>query len=235
MPIQQRSQLKGFGQSTNEKYLVLDVNDLNTSKQDTLVSGTDIKTINGTSVLGSGNLSIGAGIHALVKPVTGRRIVYNIIASGMNGSNFIANRLVLMPFMPANTFTISEISMNVNSAIAGSLCRLLIYSDNNGVPNAKLYESANLDCSTTGLKSALTTFTFVAGTTYWLAFHGGTTVSNIVQIQPVGLYSIANNPGASADTATQMFITATLGSAPEIITSPSSRFSESPWIVLTPA
>lgn len=28
MPIQQRSQLKGFGQSTNEKYIVEDINDL---------------------------------------------------------------------------------------------------------------------------------------------------------------------------------------------------------------
>ena len=28
MAIQQRSQLKGFGQSTNEKYIVLDVNDI---------------------------------------------------------------------------------------------------------------------------------------------------------------------------------------------------------------
>lgn len=28
MPIQQRSQLKGFGQSTNEKYIVEDINDI---------------------------------------------------------------------------------------------------------------------------------------------------------------------------------------------------------------
>ena len=30
-------------------------------KQDTLVSGTNIKTINGTSVLGSGDLAVGCG------------------------------------------------------------------------------------------------------------------------------------------------------------------------------
>lgn len=40
---------------------------LATSKQDTLVSGTNIKTINGNSVLGSGDLSIsgGSGLTAL--------------------------------------------------------------------------------------------------------------------------------------------------------------------------
>lgn len=33
-----------------------------TSKQDTLVSGTNIKTVNNQSILGSGNLVIGSGI-----------------------------------------------------------------------------------------------------------------------------------------------------------------------------
>jgi hypothetical protein len=35
--------------------------DVVVGKQDTLVSGTNIKTINGTSVLGSGNISISGG------------------------------------------------------------------------------------------------------------------------------------------------------------------------------
>lgn len=38
---------------------------LATSKQDTLVSGTNIKTINGTSLLGSGNIAVGASISGL--------------------------------------------------------------------------------------------------------------------------------------------------------------------------
>ncbi len=41
-------------------------NDLINSKQDTLVSGTNIKTVNGNSLLGSGNLSIsGSGVSVI--------------------------------------------------------------------------------------------------------------------------------------------------------------------------
>ena len=38
--------------------LVTVVNELDTNKQDILVSGTNIKTINNTSILGSGNINI---------------------------------------------------------------------------------------------------------------------------------------------------------------------------------
>lgn len=41
-------------------------NELASSKQDTLVSGTNIKTVNGNSLLGSGNLSIsGSGVSVI--------------------------------------------------------------------------------------------------------------------------------------------------------------------------
>lgn len=208
------------------------------AKQDTLVSATNIKTINGSSVLGSGDLVVGGGgggIHALVKPRTGRRVVQSIVAGATTGANFTVNRLVLIPFIPANTFTISEILMNGNTATAGSLCRLLIYSDNNGTPNSKLYESADLNLSTTGFKIATTTFTFNSGTTYWLAFHGGAIASNIIQNQPASLYAIANNAVTFTDTQTIFFITAVLGSAPATITSPNAAFGNAPWIALTPA
>ena len=42
------------------------VNDKLTTKQDTLISGTNIKTINGNSVLGSGDLTISGGLQNLV-------------------------------------------------------------------------------------------------------------------------------------------------------------------------
>ena len=42
-----------------------------TNKQDTLVSGSNIKTINGNSILGSGNVSISASIPGEVAKITG--------------------------------------------------------------------------------------------------------------------------------------------------------------------
>jgi hypothetical protein len=45
--------------------LIGKVNEIIDDKQDTLVSGTNIKTINNTSILGSGNIDIqGGGVEA---------------------------------------------------------------------------------------------------------------------------------------------------------------------------
>lgn len=235
-------------------------------KQDALVSGTNIKTINSTSVLGSGNIAVQAsltltttgtsgpatlvgatlnipqysggggasGIHALVKPISGRRISYGLTTAAITGSNFTASRLQLVPFIPANSFTISEILMYCAILGVGSLCRLLIYSDNNGVPDAKLYESADLNLSTIGFKVATLTFTFNAGTTYWLAFHGNAITTNVTHYQVGSLYQLAQT-GVSVVPSNSYFVSAALGSAPANITSPSFGTGSVPWMAVTPA
>lgn len=217
-----------------------DQTDLQTAldgKQDDLTLTTT--GTSGAATLSGATLNIpqyggGVGIHALVKPVSGRRISYGLTTASVTGSNFNVSRLQLVPFIPANTFTISDILMFSNIAVSGSLCRLLIYSDNNGLPNAKLYESANLDLSTTGFKIATTTFTFNAGTTYWLAFHGNATTSNVIHYQVGSIYQFANS-GTSVQPANSYFISATLGSAPANITSPTLGTGSVPWIAVTPA
>jgi hypothetical protein len=45
----------------SQKELIDKVNEIIDDKQDTLVSGTNIKTINNTSILGSGNIDIQGG------------------------------------------------------------------------------------------------------------------------------------------------------------------------------
>jgi nitrogen fixation protein len=212
----------------NAKQNALTLTTTGTSGPATLIGA----TLNIPQYSGGGG---GGGIHALVKPRTGRRVIQNIVSGATTGANFTVNRLVLTPFIPANTFTISEILMNGNIAVAGSLCRLLIYSDNNGVPNSKLYESSDLNLATTGFKIATTTFTFNAGTTYWLGFHGGAVASNIIQNPPAIMLTIANNPGSSSDNQSIFFVTAVLGSAPATITNPTAAFGNAPWIALTPA
>lgn len=60
-----------------------DIDDLQTDvsgKQDTLVSGTNIKTINGNSILGSGNLSAGGALYftnLTCSAITGNFVNYN--------------------------------------------------------------------------------------------------------------------------------------------------------------
>lgn len=174
-----------------------------------------------------------SGIHALLKPISGRRIS-NALTSSSVGNQFTTSRLCLYPFFPANTFTISEILMSCNILGAGSLCRLLIYSDNNGFPDAKLYESADLNLSTTGFKIAMTTFTFNAGTTYWLGFHGGAITANVVCNNLAAVYQMAQS-GSSPNGVNGYNINAALGSAPENITTATLNVAIPQWIGLTPA
>lgn len=75
---------------TSSRYMLLALNGLVDDvdgKQDALVSGTTIKTVNGNSLLGAGNIGIDAGKYACsvwkegdtVNPVTGTVVGYNVV------------------------------------------------------------------------------------------------------------------------------------------------------------
>jgi hypothetical protein len=179
------------------------------AKQDSLVSGTNIKTLNGNSVLGSGDLST-KGIHTLVKPAVGETTSFLLYAQTIGNVVGQANRLTAVPYIPATTITCSSLYINVTTALAGSNARILIYSDDNGKPGTKIYESANLDCSTTGIKTATTTQTFNAGTIYWICSHSSSTQSFSSANQ--GALIPINVSGISVFTS--YYITPTFGSAP---------------------
>lgn len=151
------------------------------AKQDDLISGTNIKTINGSSVLGSGDLTIsgGGGFNTPVK--MGSNNIYSNIPYGAPGNtqSLSGNLIYLMPFIPANSFATSNLFIQVTTLGAGVNARILLYShsDTNGLPNTKIYESSNLDCSTNGIKTIITSQTFTAGTTYWLGLYTSGTVT----------------------------------------------------------
>jgi len=186
--------------------------------QPTLVSATNIKTINSTTLLGSGDLVIGSGSHVLTKPISGR--TYNVridSTSATSNTAIVPNIIYLSPFIPANTLTVSSFLLNVSIAGAGN-ARFLVYSDLNGVPSSKLLESDNQDCSTLGFRTYTASFTFNAGTTYWLGIYSSIacTISSInaAQLIPIssavftGAYTVVN-VGATFGSAL-----ATLGAVP---------------------
>jgi hypothetical protein len=207
------------GIGTTAPSTLLDVNGIITAiggnstdwnaKQENLVSGTNIKTLNGNSVLGSGDLST-KGIHTLVKPAVGETTSFLLYAQTIGNVVGQANRLTAVPYIPATTITCSSLYINVTTALAGSNARILIYSDDNGKPGTKIYESANLDCSTTGIKTATTTQTFNAGTIYWICSHSSSTQTFSSANQ--GALIPINVSGISVFTS--YYITPTFGSAP---------------------
>lgn len=156
-------------------------------KQDTLVSATNIKTINGSSVLGSGDLAVGGGSGYHMQLLPGGTIYGGIHQANTNtaGSNYnnanYANQIHYFPFIPNNTFTSTEMRINCGIAAAGSEARLCIYShDGLNAPQDLLFESANLDLSTTGYKTVNVTRNWTKGEVYWLAVHTETSSTRII-------------------------------------------------------
>jgi hypothetical protein len=151
-------------------------------KQDTLVSGTNIKTINGTSVLGSGDLAVGggsgtSGYHMQLLPggtYFGGIYQANTNHAGQNYSNqTFADRILYIPFIPSQDFSSTEMRIQCSGASAGDEVKLSIYShDGLNAPQNLLYESAALDMSTTGYKTVTVNRNWTKGEVYWLGVHG---------------------------------------------------------------
>jgi len=157
--------------------------------QPTLVSGTDIKTINGSSVLGSGDLTISgggaSGIHSIFLPGSSWNVETsnNLTGGAVGAYTTQSGQMTYVPYVPNNNITSTTLAFNCSNAIATSKAKLCIYS-HNGVnqPNAKLYESAEIDLSTSGLKTITVSFNFVKGTIYWFGI-----LSNIFNSQISGM------------------------------------------------
>ena len=142
-----------------------------TSGASTLIGNTlNIPQYNG----GSGGA---IGRHALLPLKSGDVTNSVIVAGSLSSITFATSRLTAYPFIPNQSFTTSNLFINVTGPQVGSLSRIAIYSDLNGYPDNRLFVSSDFDCSTAGIKTATTSFSFVAGTTYWLAFHGGNIAS----------------------------------------------------------
>ena len=163
----------------------------------------------------SGGGSSVSGIHSFVKPESGRSTGALIIPS-LTVTASTASRLIVYPYIPAQSITCSSLYIVITALVAGSNTRILIYSSLNGLPNTKLYESANLDSSTNGGKTATTTQTFNAGTTYWIGVHTSANQS-MSAISLAGTLNISLS-GASASNA--VYITPSFGSAPTTFGAP---------------
>lgn len=166
------------------------------------------------------------GIHTLKTLSSGQSTTVSITTASLTTVAGVSNRMSLYPYIPNVSFTCSSLYMNVTVLLASANARILIYSDLNGVPNTKLYESGNLDCSTASIKTTSTGFSFVAGTTYWLCVHSQSTPTYTAysagQLMPISAIGTALYFGYNT--------TQTFGSAPTNITSPTITNTAPPFI-----
>jgi hypothetical protein len=186
--------------------------------------------VNGVPISGGGGLQ---GIQNIYNnfPAANFGIDASLNATGLTNNGVSANSIIAYPFTPNKTITSSQLRMNVSTLGAG-LARILIYSDLNGLPNTKLFESTDINVSTTGVKTITTTQTFTAGTTYWLAYHTNIAHS-ITGIAAGALISLFLSNIASTP-VTAYFLTATFGSAPNTFTYSSSSSTAVPRIMIIP-
>jgi len=180
----------------------------------------------------SGSNGISGG-HVLTKPISGRQYSVRIMGvSSFTYASFTPNTVILSPFIPANTLTISSLKINVPNATVGASARILVYSNLNGSPTTKLLESSTFDCSTSGDKTFTQTYTFTAGTTYWLGVHTNISLSLII-IEPGNAIPISSNSFYGAYYTTNT--TATFLSAPATLTTSTATLAQGypPSIILT--
>jgi len=216
-----------ISQATTSTDGYLSSTDWNTfnNKQAALVSGTNIKTVNSTSLLGSGDITTPVGIHAARIPASGGFInALMMVYQGITATTLAVNNLRCFPFIPMKSFTIVSYSIEVTTAVASSNMRVLFYDSLNGLPNAKLHESAIIDSSTIGVKTVTQAYTFNAGTTYWLCVQSSAAVGMRTHTATGGAFAWQQT-GASSNMVNMVQYTYAIGSAPATLTTTGASYA----------
>jgi len=130
------------------------VNQGKNGKQDTLISGDNIKTINGESLIGSGDIQIQGGGGSSNPTLLG--------FSGVTGTNTTSNTITIVHslLIPANTLGTNNILQVV--------FRMMRYSGNLGQMYGRLY--FNTSPSLAGATLFNTTFTMNGGSNQYLGY-----------------------------------------------------------------
>jgi hypothetical protein len=101
--------------------------------------------------------------------------VHSAVATTVAG---VAGRFDLLPFIPSTDLPGVTLNVNVTGAVASALAKVVVYSAAaTGLPDALIVESTDLDCSTTGVKPYTYSYTFKAGTVYWLGVRTSSTAT----------------------------------------------------------
>ena len=103
-------------------------------------------------------------------PIAGEYMMTTVCSAGTTATLIpAANQLRIFPFAPRVDTPIKAMALNVVTGVAAAVSKFVVYdSDANGRPKTMLNETADVDCSTTGNKSATLSLTLRRGQTYWL-------------------------------------------------------------------
>lgn len=116
---------------------------------------------------------------AFIQPGTGDYVSTSMGSGSAFGTAAgVTGRFDLFPFVPRGDFVSDQIAINVTTAVAAAQGKLVVYGSNVlGQPTTRLFESAALDFSTTGFKTATLSVTFRKGQVYWIGMRHSSTAT----------------------------------------------------------
>jgi hypothetical protein len=175
------------------------------------------------------------GINNVITPQVGQTITNRFFGTSTTFSTYTNNIIRLHPYTSAYTITTTSIKMQILTGEASAQGRILIYSNSASKPATKLYESATLNFSTTGEKTATIAFTFTAGTTYWIGFQNSmaATSAAISSITSSNLIPFLGNPGTNAGYVGYETSAYAFGSAPATMGAVTEIDSSFPLLLIT--
>jgi hypothetical protein len=147
---------------------------------------------------GSENPAIRQSIGNVLPAVTGRWYDGSFHGAATATLTGIANRIDLAPFFCGQTIVCDQIAVTITTIAASTFVKIVVYSANtDGTPANLIFESADLDAGTTGGREVALSYTFTAGTLYWL----GVRYSGAPAVRAIPLTS-ALSLGASSSNVT---------------------------------
>lgn len=180
-----------------------------------------------------------AGIHALIKPAPGMLVTPSIGGSSIyNNVNYPgADVLVAYPFIPKNTFTVSELQVEVTTAAAFQNIRVLIYSHSDALasPDQKIFESANISTASTGVKIIPCAQQFVAGQIYWFASNSSSLGVGMKALEATSMINISVDPSTGTMHNLLFKFGVPVGSAPQTWGTTSAASNGRAWRVVMKA
>ena len=90
------------------------------------------------------------------------------------------DRVYYLPFPVGESLAIDRIACSVTTlGSAGAVVRLGIYSDTDGIPDARVLDAGTVDATTTGFKEITISQSLTAGSLYWMAICSQVAVASL--------------------------------------------------------
>ena len=145
-------------------------------------------------------------------PASGEAILLSAGVAGTALSTTVgtAGRIDLFPFTTPVTIAATAFQVNVTTGGASSVGRVLIYAaDSSGNPAGLLFASADIEISTTGIKTSTLGYTLQAGVLYWIGWQFSNASSPAVSATPTAMtFDInAGGPSTTAKKALRRVVT----------------------------